>query len=89
MARVIEVNISDSYIIFFLLSLGPNPYSNLVKKLNVDGKEYKYFDLNGLGPNYGTINPPLPSKMLYLLIFCYRKIAIFYKSVVRIRCSKL
>ncbi|XP_044743929.1 cytoplasmic aconitate hydratase-like isoform X2 [Chrysoperla carnea] len=34
---------------------GPNPYAHLEKKTIVDDKEYTYFDIAGLGPNYDRL----------------------------------
>lgn len=31
---------------------GSNPYNNLLKTLEVNGKQYKYFDLGALGDKY-------------------------------------
>ncbi|KAJ8706814.1 hypothetical protein PYW07_012892 [Mythimna separata] len=45
-----------------------NPYSHLLKSINIDGKEYKYYDVTGLGDKYDR----LPYSVRVLLESCVR-----------------
>lgn len=47
---------------------GTNPFNHLLKKVSVQGKDYSYYDIPALGPQYGNYK-----KMYYLYkcIYCY------------------
>lgn len=49
------LQINKFILIFFLQILGPNPFAELEKQVNVNGVSFKYFDIANLGERYGNL----------------------------------